>query len=272
MLIDVMDVYAGKYLSVFGDSISTFGGVSNNTEFNDTIGSNAVYYSGTNCGVTSADQTYWGRFVNETLARLCVNNSWSGDALRSLRFLDRAVNLHRNTTEEPVNPDLIFVYFGINDIWSSGSTPSRPGGNLNDLIQVRGNKPVEQVIEDWFAGVLDKYEKNDIGGCAWDEYYALMLHLMTTAYPDAKIVCVGLTLNNADNYKNDTAFVPDYNETIVNLSGHFNTVYVDQMSAINESNYDKYMGDGARLHPNAAGREVIFKEIVKALYYDIKKN
>ncbi|MBP3370825.1 MAG: hypothetical protein J6L85_08740, partial [Clostridia bacterium] len=37
--------YGGLKLSVFGDSISTFNGVSNNTSYNPTIGDNAVWYT-----------------------------------------------------------------------------------------------------------------------------------------------------------------------------------------------------------------------------------
>lgn len=272
MLIDLMDVYSGKNVSVFGDSISTYRGISNGTQYNTTIGQNAVYYEGSNCGVTDPMDTYWGKFTDGTFTKLCVNNAWSGDALRSLRFLNRAVNLHNNTGDTPVNPDIILVYFGINDIWSNENTPSRPCGNLNDLVRNRGTKTVKEVVESWFAGVLEKYENNNISSCNWDEYYALMLYLMTTTYPDAKIVCIGLTMNAADSYSNDTVLVPQYNEAIVSLTEYFGTLYADQMSVINESNYHLYMGDGARLHPNEAGHQKIYEQIIKALYEDFISN
>ena len=37
--------FKGKSASVIGDSISTFGSVSNNTAYNPTIGGNAVFYA-----------------------------------------------------------------------------------------------------------------------------------------------------------------------------------------------------------------------------------
>ncbi len=272
MLIDLMFEYKGKNVSVFGDSISTYGGISNNTQYNNTIGSNAVYYTGGNCGVSDSKDTYWGKFIDGTFTKLCVNNSWSGDALRSQRFLNRAVNLHQNNGEPHQNPDIILVYFGINDIWSNATTPSRPCGELNTLVKNRGDKSVKQVVETWLEGVLEKYKNNNIVNCNWDEYYALMLHLMTTTYPDAKIVCVGLTMNNSASYANDTVLVPQYNETIVNLSEYFGTLFADQISVINESNYTQYMGDSALLHPNEAGHQKIFEQIVKALYKDMMSN
>ena len=270
MLIELIAEYSGKYVSVYGDSISTYGGISNNTTYNSTIGNNAVYYNGTNCGVYSDEDTYWGKFIDGTFTKLCVNNSWSGDSLRSLRFKNRAVNLHRDTADEPVNPDIILVYFGINDIWSDANTPSRPCGDLNDLVKNRGDKTVREVVAGWLEGVLAKYESNNISNCTWDEYYAMMLYLMTTTYPDAKIVCIGLTMNAAANYSNDTVLVPQYNEVIKTLTSYFGLIYVDQMAVIDESNYDQYMGDpGARLHPNEAGHEKIFEQIAKALYADL---
>ena len=36
--------FEGRTVSILGDSISTYGGVSNNTEYNPTIGNNEVFY------------------------------------------------------------------------------------------------------------------------------------------------------------------------------------------------------------------------------------
>lgn len=50
--------FEGKTVSVLGDSISTYQGVSNNASYNSTIGSNAVYYSAGTLGIHRAD-TWW---------------------------------------------------------------------------------------------------------------------------------------------------------------------------------------------------------------------
>lgn len=41
-----VSAFAGKTLSILGDSISTMSGVSNDTSANSTIGKNSVYYTG----------------------------------------------------------------------------------------------------------------------------------------------------------------------------------------------------------------------------------
>ena len=40
-----LEDFAGKKVSILGDSISTYVGVSNNTAYNSTIGGNALFYS-----------------------------------------------------------------------------------------------------------------------------------------------------------------------------------------------------------------------------------
>ena len=275
MLSELIDAYAGKRLSVFGDSISTYDGISNSTEYNTTIANNAVYYSGSNCGLTSETNTYWGRFAERVGTRLCVDNAWSGDSLRSGRFLNRAKNLHNDTGNVDINPDLILVYFGINDLWSGNNSVAQPNGELNDLMKNRGDKTEKEVFDEWFADTLAAYEAGTIntGSCNWDELYALLIHIITTTYTDAKVVCVGLTVNTNNNYKDCTELVPKHNESMLHITKHFGALYVDQYSAINESNLKTYMGDGAGsyLHPNSAGHGVLFEEIVKVLYADLKK-
>ena len=230
MLEAVKDAYSDKNLSVFGDSISTFVGVSTDTSYNTTIGSNAVWYGSRGTGgLYDYTYTYWGSFTRLAGMDLCVNNAWSGDSLGSGKFRTRAVNLHNDNTGE--NPDLILVYFGINDAWNPGRSPE-----------------------------------------SWRSLYSELLGLISGKYPDAKIVCVGLTTNygKAD-YPNADTLVPQYNEALKELCKEYGTIYVDQASVINASNYQSYMHDNRVLHPNAAGHELLFREIVKALYADLQK-
>ena len=94
---------AGKTVSILGDSISTFGGVSNNANNNSTIGNNAVYYSGQG-GISCAD-TWWQQVIDVLDLELLVNNSWSGSCVfrprkgeASVGYTDRCVNLHNDYT------------------------------------------------------------------------------------------------------------------------------------------------------------------------------
>ena len=181
MLHTLMAEYGGKRLSVFGDSISTFEGISNNAQINSTIGDNAVYYHGNDHGLTAAENTYWGRFCENVGTLLCVNNSWSGDSMRGGRFQTRARNLHKNTGATSVEPDIIFVYFGINDVWGKDNTKAQPNGNLNEFIRDKGDRTAKEVTEEWLADVLERYESGDLvlRDAYWDELYALVMHTIT---------------------------------------------------------------------------------------------
>lgn len=106
----------GKSFSILGDSISTFKGYNTDSvNTNSTIGSNAVYYTGSNCGITSVDMTWWKQASAITSMNVLVNNSWSGDRVTT-KAQDRCLQLHDDTGENAgTSPDIIAVYLGIND-------------------------------------------------------------------------------------------------------------------------------------------------------------
>ena len=64
--------FAGKKVSILGDSISTFEGVSNNTAYNSTIGGNWIYYTDGLHGVSLHD-TWWQQIIDTLDMELCVN-------------------------------------------------------------------------------------------------------------------------------------------------------------------------------------------------------
>lgn len=106
----VRQALSGKYVSILGDSISTFPGYSNNTDHNSTIGDNALWYRGTN-HITDVNETWWKQALDRTGTKLLVNNSWSGDAVTD-RGIRRSLELHNN---DGIYPDIIWVYMGAND-------------------------------------------------------------------------------------------------------------------------------------------------------------
>ena len=276
MIEALKEEYGGLNLSVFGDSISTYQGISNNTEYNSTIGDNAVWYGSSainEAGLFDHTYTYWGRMLRQLEMELCVNNAWSGDSLGSGTWKTRAKNLHNNAGK---TPDVIIVYFGINDTWAEG----RAVGNLLDLIANRGSKSEYDVIDEWFKSVIAKN-----GSCTyWDEYYASLLYTIMTEYPDAKIVCLDLVPNKAENfYYNCDVLVPLYNQVLNALTGYLDITLVEQSKVVNETNCVSYMhdygtqqhSDGTSkywgfLHPNAHGHQIMFEEIVKALYAELQ--
>ena len=128
----VKEKYEGKTLSILGDSISTFSGYSNNTDYNSTIGGNAIWYPTNNTNFYNYSYTYWGRLLNDLGMELCVNNSWSGSRVYN-SAPNRALELDNDngTADDPTDdiaPDVIFFYMGINDI--------RKGSALGDLYDI----------------------------------------------------------------------------------------------------------------------------------------
>lgn len=103
----------GKLVSILGDSISTYQGVSNDAEINSTLFSNPCHYG----GVFPLEKTYWMRVINNLGLTLCVNNSWSGGNLSGINDdtagVNRAHHLVRDSGEEP---DLVIVFMGMNDL------------------------------------------------------------------------------------------------------------------------------------------------------------
>lgn len=103
----------GKKLSVLGDSISTYRGVSNDETANATIGDNPWRYT----EPFPLEGTYWGRLLRSFGMTLCVNNSWSGGNLSGREDptsgVSRARFLSRDSGERP---DLVIVFMGINDL------------------------------------------------------------------------------------------------------------------------------------------------------------
>lgn len=138
---ELKSILSDKGISILGDSISTFAGWSNNTSYNSTIGSNAVYYTGSKDGFTSVNETWWMQTINRTGLDLVVNNAWSGDEV-TVRGITRALQLHNNDGREP---DIIAVYLGIND-FRRGKTPEQFSAAYDEMI----------------CGMLDKYREADV--------------------------------------------------------------------------------------------------------------
>lgn len=105
----------GKKLSVLGDSISTYRGVSNDASANKTLFYNPWFhwYS----GQFSVDKTYWKRVMDKFGLELCINNSWSGGNLSGMDNPDSGVNRAKNLArDDGAIPDIVIVFMGINDL------------------------------------------------------------------------------------------------------------------------------------------------------------
>ncbi len=152
-----------KYVSIFGDSISTLSGW-NPENYN-------VFYEGTNCvrsGVREFSDTWWGQLIDHLGAKLLVNDSWSGSRVTKLPhhnqlfpsgISDERIN---NLRKKRKKPDLIIVMLGYND-WGYGVCAAKQDGCANER---------------------NPYVFNDA--------YDYMLEKLKNTYPKAKIYCCTL--------------------------------------------------------------------------------
>lgn len=113
----------GKTLSILGDSISTYDGVSRGENVpNATIKNNWSYYPA--LSVTDPSDTWWQQTADALGMKILVNNSWSGSYMLPERYdensgtgtpgawVDRCVQLHTDAGE---TPDMIAIFLGTND-------------------------------------------------------------------------------------------------------------------------------------------------------------
>jgi hypothetical protein len=134
----------GKTISFLGDSLTAFAGWSDNGEYNSTLDGYDSNNDGTNdvdanynsygngalssSGITSVDQTWWKQAADDMGMTVLVNNSSSGskatqtsqDGGTVKSGIDRCTQLHNDNTN--VNPDIIAVYLGINDMLDTSVT------------------------------------------------------------------------------------------------------------------------------------------------------
>lgn len=219
----------GKQLSVLGDSISTYVGVSNNAQEN--LSDNAVHYASQ---MAQAD-TYWQQIIDEFGMKLCLNNSWSGayaskhkpnvnadkDSDGSVSSgMARANKLEKG---DGTSPDYILVYIGINDL---------NAGVAADVIA---------------------------------SSYTQMLLTMSEAYPYAKVFCLNMPNRNVGNspIAYNTA-IANAIDSVNEARNKQNIFLVDLYnSALCGATYQTYSFDN--LHPNAVGMDYMSQVIIDTM-------
>lgn len=270
--VNVLAILDGKYVSILGDSISTFNGYSNDATVNTTIGGNGPRYDagiadtkpGSYCLLESVDQTWWMHFANRSGMKLLVNNSWAGSQVFGGKtsdgrvipaaYLDRCVNLHDNTLENnpgnaPIYPDVIFVYLGINDY---NFNRSKVGTGVVD-----------------YAGLVNS-DGAYVTPTTFGEAYGIMLHKMRNAYPNAQIFAMTLLPENL--YSVDKTAWEQHNAYIRAAAEYYDIPVVDlaENCAITWENYSGYMID--KIHPTTAGMKLISDCIETELVGYYKEN
>ena len=236
----------GKTISILGASISTYTGISNNTAYNSTIGSNAVYYTEGRHGVY-ADDTWWMQVCNDMGLELLVNNSWSGSSLLYERngtvgaYIDRCVQLHNNEGE---TPDIIGIQMGTNDFQYYKDTLGTADINYDGLITANGDGTYT------YATPVTSLEAA-----------AIVLHKISVRYPNAEVYY----LNISQRVDGTDELIRTFNTELKQVVEHFGAHIVDIYgSAITMEDFDTYIGDG-RVHPNKLGMDAYTEAFKRAL-------
>lgn len=257
---NLKSVLKGKTLSILGDSISTFAGYNNNTQNNDTIGNNAVWYSSSNDkGITDVNDSWWMQTINNNDMKLLVNNAWSGSTVfantngqgaNSIAYsTERPVNLHDNTEDATfangTEPDIIATYIGINDFNTNMS-------NLGTYEAINFDTLITDNEGSYSYGTPTTIV----------EAYAIMVHKMKTRYTSSDIYLFTMAPNT---WKVDDVKMEEFNSAIRQIASKYNLTVVDlyKDSGITRDNVSAYLKDG--LHPNALGMDKITETFEKAL-------
>ena len=131
-----------KKLSILGDSVSTYKGVSNDASANATLYYNPYYYK----GGMPLEKTYWSLVMREFGMTLCVNNSWSSGNLSGRDNPDSGVNrAHHLSRDDGTKPDLIIVFMGINDLGRGIPTEVFAADYERTLLTIRDRHPEAKV-------------------------------------------------------------------------------------------------------------------------------
>ncbi len=167
-----------SYLSILGDSISTFDGC-NPEGF-------AVYYQGERCqatGVTNPDDTWWAQVAKHLNARVLRNGSYSGSMVEGAGF--PAGNSERRVAAlgaQDASPDIVLVFMGINDYgW---------GGALAQAASRRNAIPENldlSTIEPRVAGMAPANAAE-----LFSNAYGRTLERIRASYPQAEVWCCTL--------------------------------------------------------------------------------
>lgn len=262
--------FHGKRLSILGDSISTYGGISNSTYFNTTIGSNTAYYSAGGNSLTSDAETWWMQTIDTLGMSLCVNNSWSGSCVsdrgsgNSVAYKSRCTQLHNDNYDTDVNPDIIAIYMGTNDmknITSAAQHINASGASypMGATMNADGTATVTFNYSTVTAQVSTaSYEPTSIL-----EAYALMVYRSLNKYQNAEIYCFTLLPNESQTQYNREMYKL-YNAGIRAIVKHFNDsgkkiylvdLYEDSGITSDLDLLDYYFEN--TLHPNPQGMDVI---------------
>ena len=281
--------FHGKTLSILGDSISTYTGISNNTSYNTTIGKNAVYYNNsTHKLLNSVDETWWMQTMDALGMKLCVNNSWSGSCASdrenpgagSVAYVSRCMQLHNDNTN--TNPDIIAIYLGTNDI--KGLTSEARMTNLKGNNYPMGatmNADGTATVTFNYSTVTGKVSDTAYAPKSILEAYALMVYRALNQYKTSEVYCFTIQPTDSQNQFNREMHAL-FNAGIRAIVKHFNgngkkiyLVDVFENAGIKQDLTLMNLFLAETHHPNALGMDAITNCFLSSLvansqYSDVK--
>ena len=219
--------HQGEYLSILGDSISTYDGY--------IPSDNQYYYPQTY--LPDVNCTWWKRLLDETGMTLLVNNSWSGSLMSGT---SQSVGLNRceNLDDGTHMPDHIIVFMGVND-FKYPRALGECGLNSDTYSDLN--------FSDAYYTALNRIRT---------KYPRARLYLGTIMqfnYPNDNVT--GFPIINSDDV-NLTA----YNDAIRKLADLYGAEVIEfTKCGITYFNRSVTLGDTAGMHPNAVGHYLMFE-------------
>ena len=277
-------LYAGKKISIIGDSISTYSNYSNDKTANATTEKHDLYYPKNDYTFANYKYTYWGRTLTDLGMQLCVNNSWSGartyGGFRNAvnyndSFPQRASELDR---DDGTQPDVILVYLGINDVLND-----IPMGDLYAILEDETDtRSDDEKVAEWFITVLanagtnpykPNLDGNTAGYTSFEQAYALGIYTMMQNYPAAEVYCLTLLFNYHSNFDGERLDMA--NRSIKAIAHYFGATVVDQSGEYSQINADNVHSYGSTvtnndcIHLTSRGHELMERTIILTM---AKKN
>lgn len=227
--------YKNKYVSILGDSISTFEGISEPKD--------AVFYDTERkliSNILTVSDTWWGQVIEKLGAKLLVNNSISGSTVSwqpAYEIPSYGCSDERTSalSRDGICPDVVIVYLGTND-WGAGVQLAQGDNTQKSKLAFFSNA---------YSDMLEKIHLN---------------------YPQAEIWCVTLSVSCFS--KSETFKFPfyrgkwhmsEYCDVIRTCAIEHNCKIIDLFNTIDA--YDTIDG----FHPNNEGMKTIAEAVIKLI-------
>lgn len=238
--------FAGKKMSVMGDSFSSFQG--------DIPSTNSALYTGHIYGVDNAQQMWYNVLANDLGMTPLIINGWSGSCVTSgvrsdsvylpASSADRCGNMQSDSS----TPDIIVIAMGLND-YTYMESADKFG------------------TWDGTTALGTEADLSDYDTATFKTAYATMLARLQHNYPSATIFCVtpwfslrGATDTGVTKLNAIGKTEKDYADAIMEIASIMGCYVLDSNVGFNRWNYyPTYAQDSSATptHPNAKGHSVI---------------